>query len=98
MYSKYEEIFKKYVENMKKYVALGTRRAKVSRCIYLSPYIKALELEIIPSFPHVGSGTWKNCEPYPQYRSWDLGKRCESSYIPFFLYIGPEKNSKLSSI
>jgi len=55
---------KKYVENMKKYVALGTRRAKrgASHRRYFSFHIKALAFGIIPSSPHIGSGTWKNCD------------------------------------
>ena len=65
----------KYVENiMKKYVTLGIRRAKrgASRHIYLSPYIKALELEIMPSSPHISSGTWRNSELHALYRLWGL--------------------------
>ena len=30
--------------------------------LYLSSYIKVLELEIIPSSPHIGSGTWRRAK------------------------------------
>ena len=52
-----QEIGGKYVGNKNKYVALGIRRAKrgASRHIYLSPYIKALEL--LTPYIGLGSGT-----------------------------------------
>ena len=59
---KYVGNMKKYVEKCKKYERirrLGMRRGKrgASHHLYISPYIKALELGIIRSSPHVGSGT-----------------------------------------
>ena len=63
---KYEGIMKENGVNMKKYVALGTRRAKhrakrgASRHLNISFCIKTLGIEKIPSFPHIGSKTRKS--------------------------------------
>ena len=51
-----------------------------SRHIYLSPYIKAL---IVPSSPHVGSGTLKNCELHPLYRHWDFEEQSEVRVVVY---------------
>ena len=83
IWRKYEMIWKnksEYVKNMKKYTAMGITRAKhrakgdASRHTYLSPYIKALELGIIPSSPYIGFG--------PQHSLWDLEKLRASFPVP----------------
>ena len=63
---------------MKKYMVLGTRRVKQSRHLHLSLHIEALELVIIPSSPHIGFRSLKNCELHSLYRRWDLAKHLAS--------------------
>ena len=100
-------LVRKYVNNMKEYVALEIGRAKwgASRHIYF-PLNKGLELGKISSSLHIGSGAWKNFELHPLHRLLDLEERStsetrwESSYLSFSLckVPGTWKNSKLSPL
>ena len=74
---------RKYVENRKKYVALGIVRVKHRP---LSLYIKALALGEIPKSPHIGSGTEKNSVFQPLYRLWDLEERSKVQVV-IYIYL-----------